>query len=146
MVSIRNIFRFKNESGQELMEFAITLPILALLVVGIFDLARVVYFYSSMQNAAREGARTGVVNPWQENLVISRTKERTLGIDPSELTVWVNYDCDHVKVQVGYTFDPITPIAGNINISTSSHLQRERWLAGNGQADQNCTPGILITS
>ena len=39
-----------------MVEFAITLPILALLVFAIFDLGRVVYFYSSMQNAAREGA------------------------------------------------------------------------------------------
>jgi hypothetical protein len=142
MVSMRNKFRINHESGQDMLEFALILPILALLVVGIFDLGRVVFFYSSMQNAAREGARLGVVHPWQENLVVSRTKDRTLGITPGELSVLVTYTCDHVKVRVGYDFDPITPIAENINISTSSHLQRERWLAGNGQADQNCTPGL----
>ena len=119
-----------------------TLPILALLVFGIFDIGRVVYFYSAMQNSAREGARYGVVKPWQENSVISRTKERTLGISPSELNVAVIYDCDYVKVTVSYTFDPMMPFIGNIPISTSSHLQRERWLAGSGQADQNCTPGL----
>ena len=124
------------------MEFAITLPILALLVFGIFDLGRVVYFYSAMQNAAREGARIGVVNPYQDNLVISKTKERTLGIAPTDLTVGVNYTCDYVKVDIGYTFDPFTPFFGDIDIRTSSHLQRERWLAGNGEADQFCTPGL----
>lgn len=142
MVKLRKLGRSDMQRGQELMEFALILPILAMLVFGIFDLGRVVYFYSAMQNAAREGARTGVVNPWQQNLVVSRTKERTLGIDPADLSVAVNYDCDHVKVQVGYTFDPFTPFLGNFNISTSSHLQRERWLAGNGQVDQNCTPGL----
>jgi hypothetical protein len=94
-----------------------------------------------MQNSAREGARYGAVNPWQEDLVRTRTKERTLGIIPSELTVLVNYDCDDVKVYVGYSFDPITPFIGNHYISTSSYLQRERWLAGIGQVDENCTPG-----
>ena len=124
-----------------MMEFAITLPILALLVFGIFDLGRVVYYFSAMQNSAREGARYGIVNPWQVNSVINRTKERTLGISPSELGVVVNYDCDHVKVSVSYTFDPMIPFVSDIPISTSSHLQRERWLAGIGQIDENCTPG-----
>ena len=132
----------KGDRGQDMMEFAITLPILALLVFGIFDLGRVVYYFSAMQNSAREGARYGIVNPWDANSVISRTKDRTLGISPSELNVVVNYDCDHVKVSVFYTFDPIIPLIGNIPISTSSHLQRERWLAGNGQADEDCQPGL----
>lgn len=140
---INKIFSWiKDDKGQDLVEFALTLPILALLVFVIFDLGRVVYYYSAMQNSAREGARLGVVNPYQDNLVISRTRERTLGIAPSELSVDVNYTCDFVKVDIGYTFDPFTPFMGNVNISTSSHLQRERWLAGNGQADQNCTPGL----
>ena len=130
--------RFINNKGQELMEFAMTLPILALLVFGIFDLGRVVYFYSAMQNSAREGARFGIVKPWQVNSVISRTKERSLGISPSELNVSVNYDCEYVKVTVEYTFDPMIPFIGNIPISTSSHLQRERWLLGQGEPDVNC--------
>ena len=129
------------EDGQDLMEFAITLPILALLVFGIFDLGRVVFYYSSMQNSAREGARYGAVNPWQEDAVRSRTEERTLGLGPSELNVIVNYDCDHVKVSVSYTFDPLIPFVGNIPISTSSHLQRERWLASIDEPDETCTPG-----
>lgn len=133
---------FKNKKGQELAEFAMTLPILIFLVFGIFDLGRIVYLYSSMQNSAREGARFGVVNPWQENQVISRTRERTFGISPTDLSVIVTYDCEHVKVHVGYTFDPITPFMGNVNISTSSHLQRERWLAAPGEVDAGCTPGV----
>ena len=123
-----------------MVEFAMTLPILALLVFGIFDLGRVVYFYSAMQNSAREGARFGVVNPRQEDGVITRTKERTLGIPPSELYVDVNYDCNYVKVTVGYTFDPFIPLIGNVPISTSSHLQRERWLV-DVEPDKSCKPG-----
>jgi hypothetical protein len=151
MVIRNTLSRFINSDGQELVEFAMTLPILALLVFGIFDLGRVVYYFSAMQNSAREGARYGVVIygvellPGEEDpevRVISRTKERTIGIAPSELNVTVNSDCDYVKVNVGYIFDPIIPFIGNININTSSHLQRERWLAGIGQVDEYCTPGL----
>jgi hypothetical protein len=141
MVMNKILSNFKKNNGQELVEFAMTLPILAFLVFGIFDLGRVVYYFSAMQNSAREGARFGVVNPWQENLVIARTKERTLGISPNDLSVDVNYDCDYVKIRIEYTFDPITPFMGNLDISTSSHLQRERWLAGIGEPDLGCAPG-----
>ena len=142
MVVRKIIDKLKETEGQELMEFAMTLPILALLVFGIFDLGRVVYYYSAMQNSAREGARYGVVNPWDGSSVIARTKERTLGISPSELNVTVNYDCDYVKVSISYTFDPIVPFVGNIPISTSSQLQRERWSAGIDEPDATCTPGL----
>ncbi len=137
----KHISRSTSSKGQDLVEFALTLPILALIAFGIFDLGRVVYFYSAIQNAAREGARIGVVSPWQSNLVIATTKERTLGIDPGELTVAVNYDCDYVKVNVGYTFDPYTPFIEDIKLSTASHLQRERWLAAVGEIDNGCRPG-----
>ena len=142
MVIDKLFSKIKDSKGQELMEFAMTLPILALLVFGIIDLGRVVYYYSAMQNSAREGARYGVVNPWQENLVATRTEERTLGIDPSDLNVVVSYDCDRVKVSVSYTYNPWIPFVGNIPISTSSQLQRERWDAGIGEPDETCTPGF----
>ena len=52
----------RKSSGQSLLEFAIILPILLLLVMGVFDLGGGIYYYSAIQNAAREGARYGAVN------------------------------------------------------------------------------------
>ena len=49
-------------SGQSLIEFALTMPLLLLLVMGVFDLGRSIYYYSAVHNAAREGARFGAVN------------------------------------------------------------------------------------
>ena len=43
--------------GQSLVEFAVVLPIFLLVVCGLFDLGRAVFVYSSLTNAAREGAR-----------------------------------------------------------------------------------------
>jgi hypothetical protein len=34
-----------------------------LLLLGVFDLGRAVFYYSNLSNAAREGARYGAVNP-----------------------------------------------------------------------------------
>src|SRR6188472_2359657 len=43
--------------GQSLVEFAMVLPILLLVVFGVFDVGRLVYTNSVLSQAAREGAR-----------------------------------------------------------------------------------------
>ena len=48
--------------GQSLVEFALVLPLFVLLLFGILDFGRAVLAYNSISNAAREGARTAIVN------------------------------------------------------------------------------------
>jgi Flp pilus assembly protein TadG len=48
--------------GQALVEFALVFPVMMLLLIGFFDLARGVYAYNTVANAAREGARVAAVN------------------------------------------------------------------------------------
>jgi hypothetical protein len=49
------------EQGQALIEFALTVPILFLLVFGIIDLARLVFAFTQVIDAARQGVRYGIV-------------------------------------------------------------------------------------
>jgi len=49
------------ESGQDLVEFALVLPVLALLIFGIIQAGILVWNYNTVSNAAREGARAGIV-------------------------------------------------------------------------------------
>lgn len=44
-----------------MIEFALALPILLLTFLGLFDLGRAAYYYNSLSNLAREGARAGVI-------------------------------------------------------------------------------------
>jgi Flp pilus assembly protein TadG len=46
-----------------LTEFALILPLLMLILLGIVDFGRVFYYWTSLANAAREGARYGVTHP-----------------------------------------------------------------------------------
>ena len=46
--------------GQALVEFALILPVIALLVMGFVDLGRGVVFFNMLSNTAREGARVGI--------------------------------------------------------------------------------------
>jgi Flp pilus assembly protein TadG len=49
--------RFKSERGAALLEAAITMPILLLISVGIFEFGRAYQTWEVLTNAAREGAR-----------------------------------------------------------------------------------------
>jgi hypothetical protein len=65
----------RREKGQALVEFALISVILFALLVGIADLARMYFTYSSMNNAVREGARYGIVNPNDTVGIKQRTEE-----------------------------------------------------------------------
>jgi Flp pilus assembly protein TadG len=56
--------RFRSERGAAIIETAITLPIVLLVCVGIFEFGRAYQTWQVMTNAAREGARVAVLpNP-----------------------------------------------------------------------------------
>ena len=57
---------WRSERGAELIEFAMVTPILILLLAGIFDFGMMFRSLEAVTNAAREGARVGVL-PGYEN-------------------------------------------------------------------------------
>lgn len=58
------LFKFKkNEKGQTIVEFAIILPILLIVVMGIIQFGLIFLGFATISNAAREGARVGIVQP-----------------------------------------------------------------------------------
>jgi Flp pilus assembly protein TadG len=48
------------QRSQALIEFALISPVLLLLLFGIVDIGRAVFYYDTVNHAAREGARTAV--------------------------------------------------------------------------------------
>ena len=52
-----------NNKGQTIVETAIVLPVLILLVLGIFEFGRAMYIKNTLNNAARAGARAAAVLP-----------------------------------------------------------------------------------
>jgi Flp pilus assembly protein TadG len=53
--------RFGSEKGAELVEFALVLPFLLLVVLGIAEFGIMLQRYEAITNAAREGARVAVL-------------------------------------------------------------------------------------
>jgi Flp pilus assembly protein TadG len=56
-------FAQSGTNGQEVVEYALILPLLMLLFLGIVEFGWAVLSYNTIANAAREGARFGIVHP-----------------------------------------------------------------------------------
>jgi hypothetical protein len=52
--------RLSGQRSQALIEFALVSPVLLLLLFGVIDLGRAIFYYDTLQHAATEGARTAV--------------------------------------------------------------------------------------
>ena len=61
MASLRQTRLWHSEQGAELVEFALTFPLLLLLVLGVIDFGFLFQRYEVVTNAAREGARVAVL-------------------------------------------------------------------------------------
>lgn len=48
------------QRSQALIEFALVSPVLLLLLFGVVDIGRAIFYYDTLSHAAREGARTAV--------------------------------------------------------------------------------------
>jgi len=82
----------KNERGQALVEFALLLPFLMLLVIGVVEMGRAWNVKQVITDAAREGARVAVVaNPAiistaQVDSVVKAYTARA-GVDSAQVTI-----------------------------------------------------------
>jgi Flp pilus assembly protein TadG len=61
--------RLRNERGAALLETAITVPIILLISVGIFEFGRAYQVQQVLTNAAREGARAAVIEGTSDDQV-----------------------------------------------------------------------------
>jgi Flp pilus assembly protein TadG len=109
----------RNNKGQALVEFAIILPILLLLILGIVQFGMMINSYLSIQYAAREGARAGIVGSTDseiKNLIIADSP----GLDSSKLTVTITPDLlsrksgDTLTVGVSYSYNLTIPVISSI--------------------------------
>ncbi len=95
----------QGERAQALVEYALVLPILLLLLLGIMEFGILVFNYNTIANAAREGARYGIVH-WRDGLDVDGITEAVLaltaGLDQTALDIDSFIDDGAVRVQVDY--------------------------------------------
>lgn len=95
--------------GQDLVEYALILPVLLMLILGTADFAIIVFSYDTIANAAREGARYGVVHPTDLAGIETMARRLTEGLDPASLSIAVDYPGGNtIRVEVAYDLPLLT--------------------------------------
>ena len=89
----RRTIELRSEQGQSLTEFALALPILALLLFAVIQFGIVFNNYVTLVDATRAGARKGAVGRQQSNpsnAVIAEVKASAKDLNQSQLGVTVS--------------------------------------------------------
>lgn len=125
-------YRFTHRKrGQELVEFALVLPVLILLILGMMEYSRAYYTSSLLQNAAREGARYGLLHPTDTDTITTRARQFITGLNPDNLTIEVfTPDGDtnrgsRIRVTVSYQYESIVPFLRGYTMRGNSTMHIE---------------------
>lgn len=117
--------RMTGERGAALLEVAMTLPLLLLVAVGIFEFGRAYQTWQILTNAAREGARIAVLPGIDDQAVEDRVQEYLAAglltaADEADVTIDRDTTVDigddtasasTVQVDYPFTFMVLQPVA-----------------------------------
>ena len=127
----------ENSRGQSLVEFALVIPLVLLMFMGIVDAGRAIFAYNALSNGAREGMRLAVVNQ-SEAAIQDKVRSASSGISADDVTTTFT-PCPTpqigclASVTVSYPWFPITPIISNlvspITFTTTTSMPIERVFA-----------------
>ena len=95
MNALRRLWRRRGtrSRGQSLVEFTIILPVIVLVVLGLFDLGRGVFAYNSLAQAARQASRMAMVDQDATRVkAVAIASAPTLGLTNSNVTVCFKTD------------------------------------------------------
>ena len=129
----------RRSRGQSLVEFALVLPLFMLILAAIVDFGMGLATSITISNAAREGARLGVVNP-STSAITDRVRAVASELDSTRLAVstscltssgssWAAcsgsgwQQGDSMVVRVDYDYHVIWPLAFGTVIPLSSSVE-----------------------
>lgn len=120
-----------------MVEFAIVVPILVLLVMGIVDVGRAYLVQTSVSNAAREGVRVmALSNDQSQARVAARSGATALTPPLSDAQVAFSVSSctpeTHVTATVTYSTTYITPLPGLLGVGNSLTLTGKGTMRCNG--------------
>ena len=129
----------RDTQGQALLEFALVLPILLMLVLGIVEFGRIWNINQMVSDTTREGARRAVVfdqPPSTQQQVHDFMMQRLWDahVDTTVVTItfsqtganWKGYGLDQtVTIQFPYSFMFFTRAFGTVQITSSFTMRNE---------------------
>ncbi len=122
-----------SQAGQSATEFALTFPVVVLVLSGIAGFALLFYAYLTMQLAVRQGTNSIVHNPYQTVADVQSTVKNSMvtldptnvsiDVEPSDPSLWVSGM--HVSVSAYYTVTLPTNPPGPIRFQAQSVMTIE---------------------
>lgn len=126
----------RRTSGQALVEFAIVIPIIIFIVLGLFDLGRGIFSYNTLAQSARAGSRMAIVDQRSDQVrAAAIAAAPTLGLGTGNVAVCFKEsdsgqtgcgssadDCPSATREIGClavvvvstTYSPITPVISSL--------------------------------
>lgn len=139
----------RNTSGQSLVEFAIVLPLLLLVFLGIFEFGRFYFTKLTLQHAVREATRFAIMgnvladpetgDPMDRvnsivRVILDNTKNLDVDLDGVTITPADGGGPeDIVRVRVDFQYDLTVPLIqnivpdGHVNFSFSTAMRNEAF-------------------
>ena len=122
--------RIRNQRGAALLETAITLPIILLVCVSIFEFGRAYQTWQVLTNAAREGARVAILAETTDGAVTDVVRSyMESGQLPQFATATVNVErtvpfgtntASRITVTYPFDFIVLNPVVRLINASSTT--------------------------
>jgi len=121
----------KRKTGQSIVEFALVLPVLLLILMGIIEFGRLLETTNVLTSAAREGVRVAAVTAPDASQVNNAAQNILTANNISNATITVNGPNTNreVSVTVQITYVPLTgsfiPGLGSLQLTRSSRMHWE---------------------
>ncbi|HZI38092.1 MAG TPA: TadE/TadG family type IV pilus assembly protein [Acidimicrobiia bacterium] len=130
----------RSERGQSLVEFALTLPMLLVVMFMVTEFGRALYQYNVLAQATREGARIAVVSPEDQAEGFGEARmdsflTATMPVDGLDLNVTVEPDFGGV--------DGVTVVRATAELPFRSILQGNLPTNPGGEATVTTSPLTL---
>ena len=124
----------RGDAGQNLVAFALVLPFILMLTIGVMDVARVVMTYNALSYAAREGARYAITAEHPTNSEIkAHIIDSAPGIGIRRSEIKIRRRPYSVEVRITHAtpliFGPLIQAAGGqgvLSLSASSQMRLEQ--------------------
>jgi Flp pilus assembly protein TadG len=121
----------RKDRGQSLVEFALVLPLVLLLTLGIVDAARLFAADVSLTNGVREAALFAAAKGkcTLDASIQSHITDEASGMDQGQI-IFDSLVCNSGKVTIAasYPFHALTPIGGLMNSTRPGHPDPAIWI------------------
>jgi Flp pilus assembly protein TadG len=129
----RKRFSFRAQNGQTMAEFALVLPLLALLLFGVIQFGIAFNHYITLTDAVRAGARKGAVGRHladPQQAVIDQVRAAATDLKPADLAIDVTSTWqpgEEVRVHASYPYSislmGVVVKSGRLNSETTERVE-----------------------